>query len=152
MAKYYYCAYDDAGDLFVDGRSTSASWFMTELPEGGSTFNDIALDQYISNTTKIQWDGGYLTFRYDGAIYQVSVSGSDGMVKGTVPLSKTYGDAQAFWIQGNKVVAPFGKPLKSNNQRLGYWSYPAGGMATKTLRGLTTGRKDQLNDVTVSSS
>ncbi len=86
------------------------------------------------------------------AAYQVTVSGSSGVVIGTTQLNDAYGDTPAFWIQGNTVIARYGKPLKKNDQRLGYWNYPGGGEATKVLRGLTQGKKDILMDLTVSLS
>lgn len=157
LKNYIYCAYDGSGNLFVDGVSKKNKFRLAELPKGGRSFTDISLNEYIGFGTKIQWDGTYLTVRDNGLdgsgdLYQITISGSSGIIAGSVHLTNVYGDAPAYWIQDGTVVAPFGKPLRRNNQRLGYWNYPDGGTATKILSGLTKGKRDILNDVTISVS
>lgn len=157
LKNYIYCAYDGSGNLFVDGISKKNKFRFAELPKGSGSFTDISLNEDIGFGTKIEWDGAYLTVRDNGLagsgdLYQISISGSTGIVTGSTHLKNVYGDAPAYWIQGGTVVAPFGQPLRKNNQRLGFWNYPAGGAATQILSGLTKGKRDILNDVTISVS
>ena len=40
-------------------------------------------------------------------------------------------DGVEFWIQGDRLVMPFG--LHSKINQIGFWTYPAGGSYTKEL-------------------
>ncbi|HEY2554517.1 MAG TPA: hypothetical protein VGI15_04630, partial [Candidatus Cybelea sp.] len=57
---YYYCGYDDKGDLFVDGLGYGSETGFAELPAGGSAFVDIALPETIYLPGGVQWDGQYM--------------------------------------------------------------------------------------------
>ena len=154
ITNYNYCAYDDSSDIFVTGSDPSADFILTELPNGSSMFQDISLNQTFGIAEKDQWDGNYLTLRASGlhgsgAIYQVAVSGSSGTIVGTTTLKNSTG-ILGYWIQGDSVVAALGKPLRNKGQRLGYWRYPDGGDAEKVITGLTRGKKDHINDITIS--
>jgi hypothetical protein len=155
MQYYYYCAYDGGGDLFISGVSEKITYLLGELTKGSSTFYDVAFSEQIGIGLKIQWDGQYLALHDNGLhgsgdIYQISVSGSKATIVGTTQLTKAYGDYPATWIQGNTIIAPYGKPKRHDVQRLGSWNYPAGGRATAILTNLVRGKHDKLNDVTVS--
>src|SRR5579863_7905024 len=56
----YYCAYDDNGNLFVDGETEGSVFGLGELTKGGSTLNFINIDQTIYLPGGVQWDGKYL--------------------------------------------------------------------------------------------
>ena len=60
---YYYCGYDDQGNLFVDGYNQPGSGhtILAELPQGGSTLQPISLNQVIQWPGQVQWDGKHLT-------------------------------------------------------------------------------------------
>lgn len=153
LLYYYYCAYNNQGDLFVTGAGNKKHQIVpkyAELQKGSRDLTNITLNEDVGFSWKVQWDGTYWALKNVVAVNQVAVSGSNGTVVGTAQLNDAYGDAPAFWIQGSTVIARYGKPLKKNNQRLAYWNYPAGGEATKVLTGLTHGKKDLLMDLTVS--
>src|SRR5665213_768440 len=44
---YYYCGYDAAGNLFVDGLDGGSAFGFAELPHGKPGFKTIVLDQHI---------------------------------------------------------------------------------------------------------
>lgn len=122
-----YCAYDGAGDLFVDAYG-SGSWVLLELPKGAKRFETIALSQSIGEAGNIQWDGTYLAMADENAatIYQFAISGSTGSEVGATRLNGV-SDIGQFWIQGGTVVVPDG------TKHLGFWKYPSGGSAKKTI-------------------
>ena len=60
-----YCGYDNVGNLFVDGFDGS-KWGLSELPEGGSTFEKLTLDQSVGQPGQVQWDGQYLSYESAG--------------------------------------------------------------------------------------
>jgi hypothetical protein len=122
---YYFCGYDDKGNLFIDG--TVGGYHMpfqvAVLFSGGSKFYDVALDQDMYFPGDIKWDGKYLAIgdQSDALIYQFSLNGSDGLEVGSTPLSNS-SDVVGFWIDGKKVV---GADAGAND--VGIWKYPAGG-------------------------
>ena len=51
-----HCAYDDKGDLFVDG-DNGVRFGITELLAGATVFQRIKLSRSIDHGAQIQWDG-----------------------------------------------------------------------------------------------
>jgi hypothetical protein len=144
---YYYCGYDDAGNLFVDGLSSGSSFGLAELPSGSGSFTDISLDQTIYLPGGVQWDGKYLAVGdqvavkhdFTSVIYQFSISGSAGTEIGTTLLDGSNQVAQ-FWLpkvdagkkkgQAATVIGPDG-----DGKNTLIWAYPAGGSPTATISG-----------------
>ncbi len=132
ISWYWWAAYDNKGDLFVDGNGTDASGFpLAELPAGGSTFNDITLNESILPLS-LQWNNGHLVIASGSKeshdvidIYRVAISGATGTIVGTTLLHTNvvgYGGNGQYWIQGNKIIGAGRKHFK-----LGLWRYPSGG-------------------------
>jgi hypothetical protein len=58
---YYFCAYDNKGNLFVDGMSARHNRFiLAEFPNGGDTLQTIKLHQYIHWPGSVPWHDKYL--------------------------------------------------------------------------------------------
>ena len=50
---YYFCGYDDKGNLYVDGNTNHTNAFeFAELPAGGTTFKSITLGQSFRNSRR----------------------------------------------------------------------------------------------------
>jgi hypothetical protein len=136
---YYYCGYDNNGNLFVDGNNESTPP-VAELPHGSSTFTDLTLSEGLSDAGPIQWDGHDLAIGYANysasAIYQVTVSGPNGTVIGTTTLQLRgpHPSGAPFWIQGRTIIAPYARSRLVNYRQVGFWHYPAGGAAFKQIR------------------
>jgi hypothetical protein len=125
---FNFCGYDNAGNLFIDGEAPHYFAFA-ELPKGSSTLENITLDQNIEHAGAVQWDGKYMAVGDDATqtIYQFTISGSSGTLKGTTSL----GNAQSvyqWWIDGGKVVGSDDLP-----STVWYWHYPDGGAAIKAI-------------------
>ena len=138
LTYFYFCAYDDEGNLFVDGLNSSYGFVLAELPTGSGKLQTISLNGTIDFPGGVAWDGSYVAVGdqyYQGmhtsAIYQVSVSGSAGTVEGTTTLTDAC-DVLQFAIATKTVVAP-----DDCSSSAGYYDYPAGGSPTKTVSGLT---------------
>jgi hypothetical protein len=127
---FYFCGFDSAGDLFVDGETESPLAFaLVELSNHGDALINIDLNQSIEFAGAVQWDGKYLAVGDDEAqkIYRFSISGSSGTLEGAVDL----GDAQSVYqwvIDAKKVVGSDDVP-----STVRYWHYPAGGSAIKSI-------------------
>jgi hypothetical protein len=133
------CAYDDHGNLFCDAYShIDHKFLLFELPRGSQNLVSISVSSSSLKSGPMQWDGEYLAIgsAAEGTIYQIAVSGSTGTVEGTTTLNDTSWVWQS-WIagakngqQGTRIIAP---TYLSSMAYAGYWGYPAGGNATKTI-------------------
>lgn len=134
--EYFFCGYDDKGNLFVDGISQPGTghFIFAELPKGSNTFKDITLNQYIGWPGGIQWDGKYIAIgdQLSPNIYRFAISGTQGTLVGVTPLDgATY--VKQTWIQGNRIMAP-SEPSGQTGYTLIY-KYPGGGTAVKKITG-----------------
>jgi hypothetical protein len=136
----YFCGYDKAGNLFVDGLDVNNNTLFVEISRGSKTLKEIRLNRSVDFPGGVQWDGKYVAVgdqeydhQHESAIYQVSVSGLIGTIVGVTKLDASC-DVLQFWIaklangQSSQVVAP--------DDCLGTvkaYPYPAGGSATKRI-------------------
>lgn len=134
----YFCAYDDAGNLFVDGASSeSGNDFLAELPKRQAKFVGIALDKSVDPSGGVQWDGKYLDVGDrsgsggHAVVYRLAVINGEGTKVRATPLDGD-NDIVSFWIQGRTIV---GGDLIAGSVM--YWDYPQGGDATKNLLGFS---------------
>jgi hypothetical protein len=150
LNAFYFCSYDDQGNVFVDGAdSGSHHTKFAELANGSSTLNTVTVDKTITYPGGVQWDGSYLAVQ-DAAtriIYRFKMSGTNGKSVGTVQVDgdKTTLDHQ-FAISGKTIVMPYGSSKRIVN-KVGFWAYPDGGAITKSL---TVKRAAELVGVAVS--
>jgi hypothetical protein len=131
---YFFCGYDNDGNLYVDGTDTGNTFEFAELLSGGSSFTTVTLNQSIEFPGGVQWDGNHVAVgdQEEPYIYEFTISGSTGTKVGATPLNDT-NDVAQFWKQGLKVVAP-----DFLNSEVQIFRYPAGGMATKTIPNIST--------------
>jgi hypothetical protein len=145
----YYCAYDDKGNLFVDGETEGSVFGLGELAKGGSTLNFVNIDQTIYLPGGIMWDGKYLAVgdqvavkhNFTSTIYQMSIKGSQATTVTTMILSGSNQVAQ-FWIPrihdggkreyGNRLIGP-----NQDGKDTLFWHYPSGGNPIATISGET---------------
>jgi WD40 repeat protein len=135
--QMFYCAYDKAGDLFVNSNGSPPSF--AELPKSSAKFTRIALTlpkKNVYDPGGLQWVGEYLAVGIaDGnAVYQYSLNGSRARLVHTTWLrSIGYGNGtNQFWIEGSTVVAEELSTLQYNGY-VKFYAYPGGGKPTKIL-------------------
>lgn len=147
--SFFFCTYDDKGNLFADGETEAGSFVLAELPKGGSALTLINVNATIDPEFAVQWDGKYLAVQASddsnvGHIDRVRVSGSTGKVVATTKLDD---DAQVlpaqFWIQGRAIAE-----IAGSNGGVSLWRYPAGGAPLRAFTGVGSGG---LIGVTVSA-
>jgi hypothetical protein len=128
----FYCGYDTAGNLFVDGQVGygSQNVVFVELPSGEAKLKNITLNQSFQHVGAVQWDGKYVAVGDDVAqrIYRFAISGSTGTLEGTVDLGSAQNVFQ-WWIEGKTLIGPDG-----TQNTVWYWRYPSGGSPTKSIR------------------
>lgn len=127
-----FCGYDNQGDFFVDGTTSSGGFALTELPTGGNAFTTVTLSQSIKAAGGVQWDGSHLAIGDTGVspsvIYQFDVSGSNGTKVGSTTLGGSE-TVEQFWIQGGRLIAPDSARSCGQSQKgcVVLYRYPAGG-------------------------
>lgn len=139
ISAYYFCGYDNKGNLYVDGAYSGVPFQFAELPKGKKTFTNITLKgATIHFPGDVQWDSKYVTvadqecmgeYPYSTCIYQTT--GAGGKIVGNTPLTGS-GDIINLWIDGNTVVGP--NTTGTYENEVLFYKYPAGGKPTKTLK------------------
>lgn len=137
--QFFYCTYDNAGNLFVDG--IDQSQIIDELARGASALSEIRLDRAI-NPGSIQWVKNKLVIAMivgdthaENYIYQVSVNGSVGSVGSPILLSSASDKAATggiqYWVQQKKIIGP--AHAAGGNGALQFWKFPKGGLPIKVI-------------------
>lgn len=139
---YYYCTYDDSGNLFADGGDQTG--VIAELPYGGTTLQPIQLSKNLV-TWSMQWDGSDISIigqlpinaRTDHSsnksgpvqVYRVHVSGSTGTIMSESfldsPNGKHVNENAQYWIAGKTIIGA--GYYREGRAGLLTWRYPRGG-------------------------
>jgi WD40 repeat protein len=127
MRLFYGCAYDNDGNLFIDGKNESLGsgrQQLIELPEGSSTFTSISMSRIpLEFPGVMQWQGSHLAISYNGnRVYSVKVSGTTGTIIGTTRL-KGAALYEQPWTQGSVAAAPY----THNANEIALYAFPKGG-------------------------
>jgi hypothetical protein len=130
------CAYDDSGDLFVDGIG-GVGVALAELVKGGKNFTYITLGKNSGWTvSNVQWDGTYValaasTKSGSASIYRIQVSAERGKLVQMVHL-QNLASWPHFVIANSQIVATQSGPVV---RKIGLYNYPAGGKALDVFSG-----------------
>jgi hypothetical protein len=126
------CAYDDKGNLFMDGSVTGGAAALAELPKGSSAFINIPLNQTFNGVGGIQWNAGEVAVGdyYNAVIYEFRISGSTAQEVGSTPLDGS-GTVIQFFIDRDTAIVP--STLQNSSGYVKLYEYPSGGTARRTL-------------------
>jgi hypothetical protein len=124
LSSSFFDGYDNNGDLFVDGITSSDNYGVAELHKGGNTFVSITMSLNLEFPGELQWHDNYLAVGGSGGIYHFAIHGTKGKEIGVTPLL-----VGGFWIQGRYVAG-----TDAVNEDAVICKYPAGGPC-KTLSG-----------------
>lgn len=146
---YYYCGYDDNGNLFVDGETQGSVFGLGELSKGGNALNFVNVDETIYLPGGVEWDGKYLAVGdqvavkngFHSTVYQFAIGGSQAKTVNTMTLLSGNEVAQ-FWIpripghkkSGDKILLG----TSQGNDNTPIWTYPSGGYPIETISGETS--------------
>jgi hypothetical protein len=129
FAQYYFCAYDDRGNLFVDGTGGGYNRYAV-LRRGSEKLQTIALDEDLYVSGGVLWDGKHIVLGgWNGSeplLYQTA--GFNGRVVKSIDLGD--GGTLTFWIQKGTVVAG-----GCCERGLSLWKYPEGGLPVGHIAG-----------------
>jgi len=135
---YYFCAFDGNGSLFVDGRSSSGSVVVGEIP--GATKGKTTL-KVLTTDNSIEFPGGVqVTTKNEIAIddqeastiytYKQPKNGSLGSPIATTPLNGSGDEVTFAFTQNNQDL--WASDASSQNG-VAEFAYPKGGSPLKTL-------------------
>jgi hypothetical protein len=152
-AGFTYPAYDDSGNLFLGADIVKGKFRNSQIAEiraGKTRFTFINVSTDIGYPVKIQWDGSYLTVKFEPsnhqyAIAQIQITGKTGTVVNSVPLKSAISQ-NFYWIQDSLIFAVVGH-LRHNNWGIGAWRYPKGGSPKSSFYGI---KSQGIGDITVS--
>jgi hypothetical protein len=146
LTALLYCAYDDKGNLFVDGYNGTA-FGLAELPRGAHKFVSISVDKPIKYPAQIQWDGENLAIerRIYPLIYRLSVSGSQARVVGRTHLAGIGYRATQSWIENGTIAIP-SATYNKRPMEIFLYNYPAGGEPIKIIKGFIRGGSHAMLD------
>lgn len=128
----WFCAYDDAGNLFAAGSGFKIS--IAKLRKGGSAFENVSYGGGNNGEPAgLQWVGEHLTVgsasRYSGhccgRIRRYVIRGSHGSRAGSRHIS---GQMLNFFIASSTAIVATG------TSRIALYDYPKGGDATKFIK------------------
>ena len=129
---YWFCGYDDSGNLFFDYQDRYFKFHLDEIPKGSRMPRELHLSRALSSLGAVQWDGKYMTVA-DGHASQIErfrVAGSKAIV---VSTSHYQGENNVgytrSWIQRPNVIVPYGP----RQREVGFWLYTKGGDHFKKL-------------------
>jgi hypothetical protein len=131
-----YCGYDNAGNLFVDGRLAGQKVGLAELPNGGNTFVAVSVSQGVGQPGQVQWDGKYITYESIGynpvVISQLEVYGSQATVVGSTTLQGIRRFSRQSWIYKGAIIVRYSS-LHGYARNIGIWKYPQGGKPSRKV-------------------
>jgi hypothetical protein len=131
--RYYFAAYDDRGDLFVDGSydAPSVPFVFLELPKGAKKFKLVTLDQAFRVPGSVAWDGRYLDVGdpKSAVVFRFSIRAGVGEKIDSVKLSGARYLAEFFTTDSKVVGASF------HGRNVAFWKYPGGGAPAKRVTG-----------------
>jgi WD40 repeat protein len=144
---YYFCGYDNKGNLFVDGETQGSVFGLGELAKGGHSLNFVSIDETIYLPGGVQWDGKYLAVgdqvavkhNFTSTVYDFAIKGSAATTVNTMVLTGSK-EVSQFWIPlvdgsrkhrvGTRLIGP---NEYGGNTLL--WDYPSGGNPILTIGG-----------------
>jgi hypothetical protein len=136
------CAYDDAGDLFVDGMDNTLRFALAELSKDRAAFRAISVPKDRKYYDfPIQWDGRYLAVGYGADVNvmrRLRITGSKADIAGSVTLTDGYSVDYFSIVRSPGTRGPTGAKLvgpEYNSGNAKIWNYPAGGMSVRTIGG-----------------
>lgn len=132
-------AYDNHGDLFIDGNTEVSGLPLAELVKGSRKFRRVSLNEQF-DPLSLQWEKGYLVIAGSARnygpqyIYQVQMTGLSGTIVKTTRLDNQveYDGNGQYWVQGHRILGP-----GREHYRLQVWRFPKGGHSVDGISGLT---------------
>jgi hypothetical protein len=136
VSSFFFCTFDNRGNLFADGEHSNKSFALAELPKNGYALREISVSGNVGSGFALQWDGRHIAMGATQAsnefiLDRIRLSGSAAKIVGTTTLNAVPNAFTPFqfWIQGGTLVQS-----ENGNAEIGFWNYPRGGAQTKSIQ------------------
>jgi hypothetical protein len=133
IAQYFFCAYDEAGNLFVDGYTGGGDFGLAELPSGKRNLRNLTVNVPIRKPGDLHWHGNSIAIGSGSDyVFEFKIAGSKGQEVGNTPLTGQSSIMQ-FAVDGSRVIVTADNPHYTPS--VTYYRYPHGGWPQKTITG-----------------
>jgi hypothetical protein len=136
--QFYFCSYDNNGNLFADGLTSAGSghFGLAELPRGKATPRNLTMSQYISWPGGVEWDGKHVVVGDQNVptVYQLVIKGRMANVVGSTHMRSGAQTVKQFWIEDRTLIAPNEYLANGLHSDVLFFKYPVGGRAFKNVR------------------
>lgn len=143
--EYYYLdGYDDKGNLYVSGKSSSGSYRLSVLRRGKHIMSTVSVSGatiYFPGT--VQWSGSSLLLgdqrcrhRKTSCLYEAVVSGTTARITHRVPLTGSCTVAQVALQKGRLAGGDYWRCGGHGHDTADVWAYPRGGHPLKAVTGI----------------
>jgi hypothetical protein len=131
LSREYFDGYDNQGNLFFDGFTSSYAFQLDEIAKGSTQVQQISTSNTVQFPGSVQWDGKYLVVTDQVALdmYRYTVTGTKAKLVDTIPLTGS-GDCAQTWIATGVVYC-----ADASNDNGAVYPYPKGGKAIATFKG-----------------
>lgn len=140
---YWSCAYDEDGNLFVEGATARLGRVrLVELPRGAGRLRSVTWNGISPrHLGSIQWDGAHVAAESSASgsgsttIYRYSISARRASLAGETTLKDAPSPLQ-FWIDAGNIVVPNQGGDGSGAASVLFYGYPAGGKPAQIIKDL----------------
>jgi hypothetical protein len=135
------CAYDSAGNLFVDSTTDYSGQpnvlYLYELASGKKALATITVSKQILGIAGMAWDGKYLAIESvvppKATVYRVAISGTKGTIAGSAPLINA-ANIGYFALFNGDLINPDQSEFASGLVEI--YKYPTGGKPAASITGV----------------
>ncbi len=135
---YWFCTYDDKGNLFANAiRSGSSTFHVVELQKNKQRLISITLRPSLSSTEapSLAWDGSALAIANDSpsAIYQYAINGTRGVRTHTTKILGGRPFDMFYVLASGKTRTLYATIINNSVVSVGVYKYPNGGKPLRQL-------------------
>jgi hypothetical protein len=141
---YYLDSYDDKGNLYVSGKTSSDSYTLSVLARGKDSMATVSVSGariFVPGT--VQWTGSSLLLgdqHCGGAktscLYEAVVSGTKARITHKVPLAGSCDVVQVAFEKGRIAGGDYWRCGPAGHNSTDIWAYPRGGRPIKAVTGI----------------
>lgn len=122
-----FCAYDNGGNLFVDGDTADRTFGFAELRSGSKKFTKLSLDENLSEFGGVQTVGPNVAVANGTSIDEFSINGNNGVEVAQIPVDGASG-VYSFWLYAKSLIV-----ANAGNNQVQYYRFPGGGKPDRTI-------------------
>jgi hypothetical protein len=144
QSYYYLDSYDDKGDLYVSGKSSTGSYTLSVLARGKHSMSTVSVSgPKIIVPGTVQWTGSSLLLgdqhcdhANTSCLYEAVVSGRRARITRKISLTGSCDVAQVAFEKGRIAGGDYWRCGGAGHNTTDVWTYPRGGRPIKAVTGI----------------